>query len=171
GDSTWIEHLRGQEGIFAIGTADAHDNPNRLVAEHPRPHLQCLGELCLSWYALAHGEPNYRPLPVEFTLGPDLARPLHPVWTAIEAHAERLDRLYRQQAGLRCEVISGEKGPELAVLILLAEPDLELRVLVREKEVRYFLVQDGELLAADCPEWRVDRGVYLLLAELAARAQ
>jgi len=41
-------------------------------------------------------------------------------------------------------------------------------VVVHEKGLQYFLARGGELLRADCPEDRVDRGVYLLLAELAA---
>jgi len=123
--------------------------------------------MCLSWYSLKCGDAGYRPLPVELTQGPDLARPLHSVWPMIEAHAERLDRLHRQQAGLRFEVCEGKYGPALAVLVPLAEPGQFLRVLLDGKEVRYYLERDGELLAADCPEDRVDRGVYLLLADLA----
>jgi hypothetical protein len=169
GDSEWVQNLRGREGIFAIGTADGPRPPGTLIAEQPRPHVQCLGELCLSWYSLRHGEPNYRPLPVELTLGPDLARPLHGVWLTIEAHAERLNRLFWQQAGVRCEVVADERGPGLAVTVPLAGPATALRVILREKELRYFVVRDGETFAADCPEDRVDRGVYLLLAELAAK--
>src|SRR5262249_39706025 len=136
GDSDWVGNLRGREGIFAIGTADARDSRNRLVAEQPRPNVQCLGELCFSWYALAHEEANYRPLPVELTLGPDWARPLHAVGSTMGVHADRLDRLYRQQAGLHCEVVGGEQGSALAVTLPLAEPSMALRVLVKEKELR-----------------------------------
>jgi hypothetical protein len=131
--------------------------------------VQCLGELRLSWYALRHGDPTYRPLPVGLTIGPDLARPLHEVWVAIEAHAERLERLYRQQAGVTFGVVAGESGPWLAVNVPVAEPGTGIRVLLKPKEARYFLVRNGELLAVDCLEDRVDRGVYLLLAELAAQ--
>ena len=35
-----------------------------------------------------------------------------------------------------------------------------------EKEVRYYLARAGEMLAAGFSEDRVDRGVYLFLAEL-----
>jgi hypothetical protein len=51
----------------------------------------------------------------------------------------------------------------------LAGPYQALRVLLQEKQVRYFLVRDEELLEADCGEDRVDRGVYMLLADLAAK--
>jgi hypothetical protein len=170
GDSEWIRHLRGGEGVFGIGTADGPDQAEAFFAEQPRPHVQCLGDLCLSWYALRQGDARYRPLPVSVTIGPDLARPLHSVWTAIEAHADRLDRLYRQQAGVTFEVMEGERGPWLVVNVPLAEPGVAIRVAVTEKEVKYFVLRGGDLLQADCPDERVDRGVYLLLAELAAQS-
>ncbi len=169
GDSQWVQYLRGREGIFGIGTADARSGGGALLAEQPRPHVQCLGELRLSWYSLRHGEPNYHPLAVDVTLGPDLARPLHSVWTVIEEHAERLERLYRQQAGVTFDVAPDDKGPGLAVNVPLAEPGTSLRVLLREKETRYFLVRRGEVFAVDCLEDRVDRGVYLLLSDLAGQ--
>jgi hypothetical protein len=127
-----------------------------------------LGELCLSWYALGVGEANYRSLPVALTLGPDLARPLHRVWSVLETHAEQLERLYRQQAGITFDVVGGNDKPGLAVNVPLAEPENAVRVVIREDRVRYYLVRDGELFGADCVEERVDRGVYLLLAALAA---
>ncbi|HZT82363.1 MAG TPA: Mov34/MPN/PAD-1 family protein, partial [Gemmataceae bacterium] len=70
GDSQWVRHLRGGEGVFGIGTADGDGTADGLFAQQPRPHVQCLGELCLSWYSLRDGEPAYRPLPVGLTLGP-----------------------------------------------------------------------------------------------------
>jgi proteasome lid subunit RPN8/RPN11 len=169
GDSDWVQYLRGKEGIFAIGTADGRGPADSVFAEQPHPNVQCLGDLRLSWYALRHGDPTYRPLPVGLTIGPDLARPLHDVWVAIEAHADRLERLYRQQAGVTFGVVAGDSGPWLAVNVPVAEPSTVIRVLLKPKEARYFLVRDGELLAVDCLEDRVDRGVYLLLAELAGQ--
>jgi proteasome lid subunit RPN8/RPN11 len=174
GDSEWLDglvsrrYLRGEEGIFGIGTADGGAR-GTMFAEQPHPHVQCLGELRLSWYALRHGDPTYRPLAVGLTIGPDLARPLHEIWVAIEAHAERLERLYRQQAGVTFGVVAGESGSWLAVDVPVAEPGTGIRVLLKPKEARYFLVRNGELLAVDCLEDRVDRGVYLLLAELAGQ--
>ena len=169
GDSEWVRQLRGREGVFGIGTSDGDPNADAtLFAQQPKPHVQCMGVLRLSWYALLFGDGGYRPLSVELTLGPDLARPLHSVWPMIEAHADRLDRLHRQQAGVTFEVTQGEKGPALEVHVPLAEPDRALRVLLEESGVHYYLERNGELLAADCQEDRVDRGVYLLLAELTA---
>jgi hypothetical protein len=168
GDSQWVRHLRGSEGVFGIGTADA-DEKGPVFAEQPRPHVQTLGPLRLTWYALRWCDPAYRPLPVVMTLGPDLARPLHAVWPAIEAHAERLERLVRQQAGVKFEVVEHDNQPALAATVALAQPGNAVRVVLTDKRISYYLLRDGELFAADHEEDRVDRGVYLLLAELAAQ--
>jgi proteasome lid subunit RPN8/RPN11 len=170
GDGAWVRQLRGSEGVFGIGTADGPAQPGTLFAYQPRPHVQCLGELRFSWYALRHGEAAYRPLAVELTIGPDLARPLHELWATLEVHAERIERLYRQQAGLHFEVVSDEWGPGLILTLPLAGSGDAVRVVVRPKGVRYYVVRDGELYAAQQHDDYVDRGVYLLLAELAARA-
>jgi hypothetical protein len=167
GDSHWVEKLRGGEGVFGIGTADAHSVG--LIAEHPKPHVQALGELCFSWYSLRKGDRRYRALPVELTLGPDLARPLHPVWPIIEAYADQLDRLYCQQAQVTFDVVMGHGGPALSVNVKLAGPGGAIRIVLGKKEVRYYLVRGDEVLAVDAHEPQVDRGVYLLLAELAGQ--
>jgi hypothetical protein len=169
GDSQWVGQLRGKEGVFGIGTADAPASPSPGVAWQPKPHVQCLGGMRLSWYTLADGDAAYRPLPVDWTLGPDLARPLRPIWPVIEAHADRLIRLARQQARVRFDVIAGRDGAALAVTVPLAEAGSAVRVVLEGKEVRYFLVREGQTLAADLGEARADQGVYLLLAELASR--
>jgi hypothetical protein len=170
GDSQWVGQLRGQEGIFGIGTADATITQGLVFAYQPRPNVQCMGELRFSWYALRHDELDYRPLPVEMTIGPDLARPLHPLWSVLEEHAERIERLYKQQASLRFDVTSDEWGPGLVLTLPLAESGDAVRVLVRQKEVRYYVVRGGEVFAVQHSDEFVDRGVYLLLAELASRA-
>jgi proteasome lid subunit RPN8/RPN11 len=167
GDSRWVGHLRGGEGVFGIGTADGAGGDGSLFAGQPRPNVQTLGELCLSWYSLRKGDAAYRPLPVALTIGPDLARPLHTVWNVIEAHAERLERLYRQQAGVTFGLADDGRG--LAVNVPLAEADASVRAVVKEKEVRYYLLRGGEVMAAEGGDDRVDRGIYLLLAELAAQ--
>lgn len=167
GDSQWVRVLRNQEGIFGIGTADGRPN-DTLFAEQPRPHVQTLGELCFSWYTLRQGDTRYRLLPVNVTIGPDLGRPLHRIWSSIETHAERLDRLFRQQAGIKFAVGEAPDGPGLEVTVPLAEPGDALRAFLTEKEVRYFLLRGGQMFAVDVAETRVDRGIYLLFAELAA---
>jgi hypothetical protein len=167
-DRSWIGQLRGQEGIFVIGTADGLCGNGDQISQRPQPHLQTLGNLCLSWYGLRQGDDRYHPLPVELILGPDLARPLHFIWATIENHAEQLDRLARQQVGVTFDLVEGRKGPALAVTVPLAEPGNAVRVVLEGKEARYFVVRGGEYLLADGPDGRVDQGVYLLLAELAS---
>jgi hypothetical protein len=95
---------------------------------------------------------------------------LHRVWGILEVHAERLDRLLRQQAGMRFEVVPQQgAGPAgLLCTLPLANPSEILRILVREKEVRYFLIRGGELLEVEQGDPCIDRGVYLLLADLAS---
>jgi len=170
GDGQWVGNLRGQEGVFGIGTADGPEAAGEVFAYQPRPNVQCLSGLRFSWYSLRQGDSAYRPLPVELTIGPDLARPLHDMWNVLEFHAERIERLYRQQTAMRFEVVSDKWGPGLLLTLPLADPGDVLQVLVRSKEVRYYLVRRGEVLEVRPHEDRVDRGVYLLLAELAARA-
>ncbi len=167
GDCEWVRRLRGKEGVFAIGTADGrHD---QMYASQPRPHVQSLGELNFSWYALGEGDGHYRPLPVSVTLGPDLARPLHSVWEVIEEHAEEIERLFRQQAGVSLSVQDGLSGPALQVTVPLAESGAWVRAVARSKGVRYTVRRGDEEAVADCGEARLDRGVYLLMADLAAR--
>jgi proteasome lid subunit RPN8/RPN11 len=169
GDSAWVTQLRGREGVFAIGTADAPPDPQPGAVWRPKPHRQCLAGLSWCWYSLAAGEPGYRARRVDVVLGPDLAEPLRPVWPLLEAHGLRLDRLARQLARVRFEVAPGRGGPTLAVVVPRAGTDDTLRVVLDGKEVRYFLLRGGDAFAADLPEPRVDQGVYLLLAGCAAR--
>jgi len=171
GDSQWVRCLRGKEGVFGIGTADVisaqGDRPWR--SYQPRGHVQCWGELRFSWYALGHGDRHYRPLPVEVVYGPDLARCLHPFWATLEEYAEQLERLYRQQNGVRFQVLNDAWGPGLVISLPLAEQGSTLQVLLRAKEVRYYLLGQGDPLEVQHSESRLDRGIYLLLAELATR--
>jgi proteasome lid subunit RPN8/RPN11 len=171
GDSLWVGQLRGREGVFGIGTADGTPPDGPAVARQPHKHVQALGELCFSWYALGEGDRRYRPLAVQLTLGPDLARPLHPVWETIELHADRLDRLARQQSGVSFQVVAGKAGPALAVNMKLAEPATGLRVVLERNEVRYFLVRQDDLIEVNPKEKLVDRAVYLVLAELAGQQE
>lgn len=170
GDSVWVANLRGREGVFGIGTADVPAGQGSELAQQIDEHRQTLGELCFSWYALAQGERRYRRLPVGLTLGPDLARPLHRLWEILEAHAEVLDRLCRQLAHVRLEVLETEDAPALVLIIPLAEPKCSLRVLLEREGVRYFVQQRGDLSAVDPEDGPVDRCVFLILAELAGRS-
>jgi len=169
GDREWVPQLKGGQGVFGIGTADA-DEEEGSVALHPRPHVQCLGGLRFTWYTLAAGDKRYRDVPVELTIGPDLAKPLRAVWPVIESHAKRLDRLARQQTKVRFDIADGRSGPALAVTVGLAEPGKSVRVVLEGKEVRYFYEAEGSSFQADLPDTLPDQGLYLLLAELAARS-
>jgi len=170
GDRVWIQQLRGREGIFAIGTADAPKHSPDGVMWQPTDTVQCLTELRLSWYTLRHGEYRYRPMDVTLTVGPDYARPLRPIWSVIETHAAEIDRLMRQQQNVRLEPLEGDGEAMLAVFVPLAEPESALRVLISDAQVRYQVIRGGEILEADMQESQVDRGVYLMLAELARHA-
>lgn len=161
GDRLWVRNLRGGEGVFAIGTADAQPG------EATGANVQAFGNLCYSWYALAVGDARYRTLPVQVTIGPDLAHAIRPVWSAIEAHAEPINRLCRQFASVQLEVIDGDGAVALCAKIALSEPHQQVRVLLNGSEARYYWERNGELIAVDPQEPRVDRAVYLILAELA----
>jgi proteasome lid subunit RPN8/RPN11 len=169
GDSHWVAQLRSKEGVFGIGTADARTHPDALLETTPRPNVRCLGKLCYSWYGLRAGDGQYFPLAVELRIGPDLARPLHPVWETIAAHARRLNRLYGQQAKVTFDVVEDKAGLFLVVTVPLAEPGNAIRVLLQGKQASYFLQRGDHLIEADGPKDRVDEGVYLLLAEQAAQ--
>ena len=158
GDRRWVPALRGREGAFGIGTA--RDGP-------PAPNVQQWDGLRFDWYALAAGDASYSPLPVELTLGPDLASELRPCWPVIEAHAARLDRLARQLPGVR--FAAAENG-ELAVTVPLTAPGHSVRVLAGVKAVRLYYEAAGEVFQPDLPAGVApDQALYLLLAELAAR--
>ncbi len=167
GDRLWVGQLRGQEGVFGIGTADGAGAS--LYGQQPRPNVQCLGELRFSWYSMRQGTSVYRPLTVGLTLGPDLARRMHANWPTLEEHAERIERLFQQQARMRVEVLD-ERPPGLLLVLPLAGQDNSLRVVIREQSVRYLVERQGELLEVDHQDDLVDRGVYRLLAELAQAA-
>ena len=168
GDSLWVGKLRGGEGIFGIGTADGEPGANPRVAGQPEPHMQAMGGLCFSWYALAKGDARYRRLPVHLTLGPDLARPLHPVWEILETYAVSLDRLYRQLTNVTLEGIDLPEGPAVALNIKLAEPGDSLRVVLRRRAAQYVVGRDGDFSTVNPGEDNLERAVYLILAELAS---
>lgn len=168
GDIRWVGQLRGSEGVFGIGTADGkYARPSDELWQ-PRPNMNCRGDLCFTWYSLRDGSRNYHVIPVELIEGPDLGAALRPVWGTLEEHAERLERLALQQARVRMEPLTQVNGGTLVVTVPLAEPGHELRVLVTEKDARYFLAREGSLLAHDLCEPLPDRGVYQLLTELAS---
>jgi hypothetical protein len=169
GDIEWVTNQRGGEGVFGIGTADAEPRLDAGISWQPAPNVQCFGDLCLSWYVLGKRDRNYRPLPVELTIGPDLAAPIRSVWDELEAHAERLDRLARQLSRVKFEVAAGREKAALTLTVPLPDDGRAVRVELEGKDVRYRLLTPDGALAADLREDRVDVGVFLMLSELAAR--
>jgi len=170
GDREWVKYLRGKEGVFGIGTADGISAGSSDFAYQPRPNVQCWGDLRFSWYTLAEKDNMYRRLPVELTMGPDLARTLHPIWQTLEVHAERINRLCCQLTAVRFEVVHDDWGQALVLVVPLLAPGEYVRVVVRQKEVRYYVVYGEEIFEFQHRNEYVDRGIYLLLAELAVRA-
>ncbi len=165
GDRHWVRQLRGGDGVFAIGTADAR------AGESTGAHLQVQGELCFSWYALAAGAERYRRLPVQVTLGSDLALPARSVWDTIEAQAGAIDHLCRQLAHVHLNVIEDDPENLLCVRIDLAAPQQQLRLLLSTTEARYYWDRDGQVIAIDPHEPNLLRAVYLILADLTKESE
>ncbi len=160
GDIQWVGQLRGAEGVFVIGTANGDELGE---IEQPRPSVQRRGGLTFCWYSLREGAKRYQPLPVEIIDGLDLAGELRLSWTVIEENADRLERLARQQAKLRFEIVAPSG---LAAIASMAD-GAAVRAVMTKDGVRYFVVRKGELLASELHEPKVDRGVYQLFAEMA----
>ncbi len=171
GDIAWVGNLRGSEGIFGIGTADAKKQLSGQIAWQPGANVQCLDKLCLSWYSLREGDRSYRPLEVTLTIGPDLALQLRPVWPELERHAEQLERLALQLRDVSFIIVDGMAKPALAVQTRIADSDRSIRALIEGSAIRYLLMSpDGPQLAGiedDC----VDRGIFLMLAELTSQSR
>jgi proteasome lid subunit RPN8/RPN11 len=162
GDREWIRKLRGCQGVFAIGTIEEGGPAD--VAMRPQSHVQTWQGLRFDWYTLADRHASYAPVAVEMTIGPDLAAALRPAWPAIEAHADRIERLVRQQVGLHFELV----GEMLVVVLPLVEPGRSIRIAVEAKQVRFYHETEAGIFQADLPVGtEPDRGAYLLLAELA----
>ena len=164
GDRQWVRLLRGGDGIFGIGTADAPEEAvHALVAEQPKPHVQTLLGLRFTWYALARGDERYRLLPVQLTLGPDLAAPLHHVWEIIEEHAVRLERICQQLAKVRFAIPEAEE-PTLEASVAI-ESGRRLGVRLTAKAARYGEVIDDDWKPLAEHDPQPDHGLFALLAE------
>jgi proteasome lid subunit RPN8/RPN11 len=168
GDILWVGQLRGAAGVFGIGTAD-HAGDGQAAAA--AAHTLVEAPLCFSWYRLGAGDDRYQRLPVVVRPGPDLARPLHAVWSLVETHAEPLDGLCRQMARSSFEVLPQNGSSVLAFKIPLLEADTSLQVHLRADQVRFLLQRQGDLVGIDPQEPELERAVYLILAELAREKQ
>ncbi|GBD36234.1 hypothetical protein HRbin36_01355 [bacterium HR36] len=175
GDSQWVQLLRGKEGVFGIGTVEAFaDGDDAPIVSQPTDNSWYWRGLRLSWYALAAGDRQYRAIPVQVVLGENLAEPLLPVWETLEYHAGGLEELFRRLTLLRVELLSevsqeGQRWDYLAVYLPLDDRQ-EIRVLLDGPKMRFFY-DDGEQTYEVEGEPPVDRGVFLLLAELARRRE
>jgi len=167
GDIQFVARLRGKEGVFAIGTADADSLGAQI--EHPQSHQHVCGPLCFNWYALGEHNDFYRKLDVVTKPGDDLARPLAPLWPTLETHADALERLCQQLVGVRLDVGGNGSETSLSFVIPLADDNRQLRVLLHGTAARYYVEDAGDLLAVDPEAVAVDHGVYAILAELAKR--
>jgi proteasome lid subunit RPN8/RPN11 len=165
GDSQWVGRLRGGDGVFGIGTADASP-VNGKPALHAES-TQTEGGLCFSWYALGDADARYRRLAVEVADGPDLARPLHAIWDTIEHHASALDGLCRQLARVSFEVV--EKEQALLARIPVWDGEDVLRILLRQDTARFILDRGGTLMAIEPKEPQLEKAVLMILAELACQ--
>jgi hypothetical protein len=65
---------------------------------------------------------------------------------------------------MRFEVTSDEWGPGLILTLPLAETGRSVRVVVRPKGIRYYVIHGSEVLEVAHFDEVLDRGVYLLLA-------
>jgi len=162
GDIEWVEGLRGREGVFAIGTADAAGNDSWMSALH----VQADGALAFTWYSLQSGARNYQPLPVKNIPGADRAAPLRAVWTELETQAGRLLRLAGQLVRVQFDVIEGSTKAALVCDVPLPDQGRVIRVVMEGKDVRYLLIDGEQVQMAQFRDDRVDRGVFAMLAEL-----
>lgn len=168
GDREWVANLRGRDGVFAIGTDDG--TAYSPTSEQPSPHVLTYAGQRFDWYALAEGDTRYRKLPVHVTIGPDMAASLRPVWDTIEAHASRLESLASRFRQVRIEVGIADGAPALSLTIGLGPPGETARVLLQGMSVRFAHESTDDTVPFDLPVGTSpDQGVYLLLADLAAR--
>jgi proteasome lid subunit RPN8/RPN11 len=174
GDSEWVKLLRGKEGVFGIGTVEAEQDDNWLpMVAQPTENSWSWRGMRFNWYALAAGDRNYRPIPVQVVLGEDLARPFLPVWETLEWHAAGLEELFRRLSALHVEACSDSDAAGLNSYLSVSIPlenGQEIRALLHGPKMRFFY-DDGEQTYEVAGEPPVDRGIFLLLAELARRRE
>lgn len=174
GDREWVVNLRGREGVFAIGTHTHEpetDTTSHTVAQQPAPNVLHYQQSAFNWYTLAEGDRRYQRVPVQVTIGPDLAAPLRSVWATIEESAGPLEKLAQQFRNVRFEIGTVAGHPTLSVRIGLGGGNTAIRVLLEGKSTRFYHEhEDRNAVPFDLPvTTRPDHGVYLLLAELAGQ--
>jgi proteasome lid subunit RPN8/RPN11 len=166
GDIQWVKKLPGKQGVFGIGTVD-HESPIRgEFATKIAINTFSMTGMRFDWFSLASGDSNYVKVPIRWTLGEDLAKPLHVVWDAMEIHAGEIEKVLAQQAKATCGITQGAAGHQLTLSIPLAGSAGKIIVFIFKDKVQYFFEKNEQLFAVDIQEDKVDRGVYLVLAEL-----
>jgi hypothetical protein len=169
GDSRWVRQLRGLEGVFGIGTVEKDKIVPEWLVERTRPHVHRQANRRFSWYVLGALDKSYRKIPAEYTLGPDLGRPAHSVWSTLEQHAPAIERICRQQARVTLEV-RGQEQTDLKLKIPLAEPGDLIEIEIVADKAAYVVQVGGEQHLVDPKAEGIERGLYMILAELANRA-
>lgn len=165
GDVQWVEQIRGNEGVFAIGNVRKEKRTFFDLSASSR--VQWGVDLCFTWYSLRAKARDYRSMEARIVEGVDLARPLHPLWEVIEEQATALERLLHQQNHVRAEVVEMEAPTLLVTISLLGQQ--AIRIALTNDDVRYYVEQEGNLQEVGGLSDRVDHAAYSLMAELAAQ--
>ena len=92
---------------------------------------------------------------------------MHVVWDAMEVHASEIEKVLAQQSKASCAITKSASGHQLTLSIPLAGSAGKILVFIFKDKVQYFFEKNEQLFAVDIQEDKVDRGVYLVLAELA----
>lgn len=165
GDISWVEHLAGKEGIFAIGTADGPVNCSPFASKTGQ-NAFVMGGVRFTWYSLASKESNYKPLPFVWSLAPDLAQPWHAAWGLLEKNSKEINRILSGQNGARCfsSVFQGE--PVITLEVPAGDADTKIQAVLGAGNIRFFVSRRGEMMAVDLQENKLDRGLFMVLAEL-----
>lgn len=172
GDIEWIEKIPGKQGVFGIGTVEdqskstSHEYYSRFVS----PFAYQRDGLRFSWYSLGHGDTNYHEIRTRWALGDDISQFLHPAWMVIEKNANGIERILAQQTGSTCDVVPFQGTSSFCVAVPTAYPRGVIRAFILEKNVKYFFEQNEQQYAIDVQENEVDRGIYLVLAELGKKS-
>ncbi len=167
GDIQWVKKLPGKQGVFGIGTVDSDSSIPSSFSTKIAPNTFTMSGMRFDWFSLASGDANYNKIPVRWILGNDLAKPLHYVWDAMEIHAGEIEKVLAQQAKASCGITQGPKGHQLTISIPLAGTAGKILVFIFKDKVQYFFEKNEQLFEVDILEEKIDRGVYLVLAELA----
>jgi proteasome lid subunit RPN8/RPN11 len=163
GDRDWVTQLPGQQGIFGIGTVSPKGDEQHLA------HTQQQNGLRFDWYCLKREDRRYQPRAIEVIDGPDLAEDLRPIWPILESHAAELERIARQLAKVRFNVLATPE-PALGVVIGLTELKHTLQVVITQNHRQFLYEVDGELFLPNLPaEMPLEPAIYRFLQEFAIR--